>query len=299
MLRICNLGRVLSFTTMVFLGAAQADESQPNIIFIMADDMGYGDAGCYGQKLIQTPNIDSMATEGTRFTNCYAGSPVCAPSRSVLMTGLHTGHTTVRGNFGMHGVIGLGGGKGRVPLRTDDVTVAEVLKSAGYVTGMMGKWGLGEPDTSGHPNIQGFDQWFGFLNQRRAHNHYPEFLWLNQQRFELPGNAAGGEQQYSHDLFTGFALNFIRQHQSRPFFLYLPFTVPHAKFQTPDLGVYADRDWPEEAKRYATMISRMDADIGRILNLLKELQIDERTIVFFCSDNGAANRYDGLFDKQR
>ena len=142
---------------------------RPNIIFIMADDMGYGDLGCYGQTIIQTPHIDRMAAEGVRFTDCYAGSTVCAPSRSVLMTGQHTGHTTVRGNFGKFGVTGLAGGEGRVPLEENDVTVAEVLKSAGYTTGMSGKWGLGEPNTSGHPNEQGFDEWFGYLNQRRAH----------------------------------------------------------------------------------------------------------------------------------
>ena len=154
----------------------------------------------------------------------------------------------MRGNFGKHGVVGLGGGEGRVPLSDEDVTVAEMLKSAGYVTGMMGKWGLGEPNTAGQPNRQGFDQWFGFLNQRRAHNHYPEFLWLNENRFELPGNTLGREQQYSHDLFTGFAMNFIRENRERPFFLYVPFTVPHDEFQVPDLGPYEDCDWPSRCQ---------------------------------------------------
>ena len=163
--------------------------------------MGYGDAGCFGGKHIQTPNIDRLAVEGMRFTQCYAGSTVCAPSRSVLMTGLHTGHTRVRGNFGKGGVKGLGGGKGRVPLRTEDITVAEVLKGAGYSTGITGKWGLGEPVTEGTPNRQGFDEWFGYLNQRRAHSFYPTFIWLNEGRFDLPGNANGKQQQYTHDLF--------------------------------------------------------------------------------------------------
>ena len=150
---------------------------KPNIIFIMADDLGYGDLGSYGQQIIQTPNLDKMASEGMRFTECYAGSTVCAPSRSVLMTGRHTGHTTVRGNSGgIGGVIGLGGKEGRVPLKKEDITVAEVLKQAGYVTGMTGKWGLGEPNTTGEPNSQGFDEWFGYLNQNRAHTYYPTFI---------------------------------------------------------------------------------------------------------------------------
>ncbi len=269
---------------------------KPNIIFIMADDMGYGDAGCFGGKLIRTPNIDQLASEGMRFTQCYAGSTVCAPSRSVLMTGLHTGHTRVRGNFGKGGVKGLGGGKGRVPLRENDITVAEILKLGGYSTGITGKWGLGEPSTMGTPNKKGFDEWFGYLNQRRAHSFFPTFIWLNEGRFDLPGNANGKQQQYTHDLFTGFALSFIRKNKSKPFFLYLPYTVPHSRFEIPDLGPYANRSWSEKAKVYAAMITRMDDHIGQIISLLKELVIDKKTIVFFCSDNGAANRYDGLFD---
>jgi arylsulfatase A-like enzyme len=262
----------------------------------MADDMGYGDAGCYGQEHILTPNIDRLATQGMRFTQCYAGSTVCAPSRSVLMTGLHVGHTRVRGNFGVGGVQGLGGGKGRIPLKDEDLTVAETLKEAGYITGIMGKWGLGEPNTSGTPNRQGFDTWFGYLNQRRAHSFYPEFLWFNEDRFSLPGNLNEENLQYSHDLMTGFATHFIRKNHDSPFFLYLPFTIPHSKFQVPDLGPYADKPWPIQAKTYAAMISRMDRDIGTILDLIDELNLANNTIVFFCSDNGAADRYDGLFN---
>ena len=282
--------------TLIIFQGLEAQVTRPNIIYIMADDMGYGDAGCYGQSLIRTPNIDRLAKEGRRFTQCYAGSTVCAPSRSVLMTGLHTGHTRVRGNFGIGGVKGLGGAAGRIPLKTADLTVAEVLKKAGYRTGMMGKWGLGEPETSGAPNRQGFDTWFGYLNQRRAHDYYPEFLWFNEERFTLPGNLEGEQSQYSHDLIAGFASHFIRQNHQAPFFLYLPFTIPHSKFQLPDYGPYAQADWPEQAKVYAAMITRMDRDIGTILELLEELDLAENTILFFCSDNGAANRYDGLFN---
>jgi arylsulfatase A-like enzyme len=278
------------------IGSDLTAAETPNIIFIMADDLGYGDLGCYGQKEIQTPNIDRLAEQGMRFTQCYAGSTVCAPSRSVLMTGQHTGHTTVRGNFGKHGVKGLGGGSGRVPLNADDVTVAEVLKKSGYTTGMTGKWGLGEPNTTGHPNAQGFDEWFGYLNQRRAHSYYPDYLWLNERKFPLPGNTGGKQLQYTHDLMTDFALLFVKKNYKKPFFLYVPYTVPHAKYEIPNVAPYADREWSASAKVHAAMITRMDRDIGTLMGLIAELGIDEKTIVFFCSDNGAAQRWDGVFD---
>ncbi len=275
-----------------------APEPRPNIVFIMADDLGYGDLGSYGQTEIATPNLDRMAAEGRRFTSVYTGSPVCAPSRNVLMTGKHTGHTTVRGNFGQGGVIGLGGGEGRVPLRAEDVTVAEVLKASGYATAMVGKWGLGEPDTTGEPNLQGWDEWFGYLNQRRAHSYYPEYLWHNTERVELPGNQDGRREQYSHDLLTERALGFLRDRAGKgaPFFLYLPYTVPHAKYEIPDTGQYTTRDWEEDEKVHAAMITRMDTDIGRLLDRLKAKEIPRQTVVFFCSDNGAARRWEGRFD---
>ena len=266
---------------------------QPNIIFIMADDMGYADLGCYGQKHIKTPNINRLAVEGTRFTQCYTGSTVCAPSRSVLMTGQHTGHTRVRGNSGKVGGVGP---QKRVPLKPKDVTVAEVVKQAGYVTGITGKWGLGEPQTTGVPNRQGFDKWLGYLNQRNAHSYYPPYLWHNEEKQILEKNTNGQRKQYSHDLFTDFALNFIRRHKNRPFFLYLPYTVPHAKYEIPSTDPYTDKSWPDDAKVHAAMITRMDADVGRIMMLLKDLAIDSKTLVFFCSDNGAANRWEGIFD---
>jgi len=261
---------------------SQGPAEKPNIIFIMADDMGYGDLGCYGQKVILTPHIDRLAAGGTRFTQCYAGSTVCAPSRSVLMTGLHTGHTRVRGNFGK---------TGRMPLRADDVTVAEVLKAAGYATGITGKWGLGEPKTTGVPNKQGFDEWFGYLNQAKAHSYYPPYLWRNQVKTPLIGNRGGKKTEYSHDLFTAFALEFIRKHRGEPFFLYLPYTIPHSKYQIPSTAPYTDKPWKPNEKVYAAMITRMDRDVGKIMVLLAELGLDERTVVFFCSDNGAASRW--------
>lgn len=262
---------------------------RPNIIFILADDLGYGDLGCYGQQTIQTPNLDRMATEGMIFTDHYAGSTVCAPSRCCLMTGLHTGHAHVRGNA-------------RLPLRPADVTVAELLKQAGYATGIVGKWGLGEPETTGIPNRQGFDHWFGYLNQRHAHNYYPDYLWRNEEKVELanevrdvnpPGGVATKRVQYSHDLFTADALDFVTQHKNGPFFLYLAYTIPHANnearnegMEVPSYGPYANEDWPDPQKGHAAMISRMDGDIGRLLGRLKSLGIDDKTVVLFSSDNG-------------
>ncbi len=269
--------------------ASSADASttakRPNIIFILADDLGYGDLGCYGQKTIRTPNIDRMANEGMRFTQCYAGSTVCAPSRCCLMTGLHTGHAHVRGNA-------------RVPLPPEDVTVAEVLKDAGYTTGIIGKWGLGEPDTTGIPNRQGFDYWFGYLNQQHAHNYWPDYLWKNEEKYPLPNvlvreNIASKKEVYSHDLFTTEALDFIKRHKSAPFFLYLAYTIPHANneagregMEVPSDAPYTGEDWPQQQKNHAAMITRMDTDIGKIMALLSESGIDRNTIVFFSSDNG-------------
>ena len=273
--------------------------AKPNIIFIMADDLGYADLGCYGQKKIKTPNIDRLAAEGTRFTQCYAGSTVCAPSRSVLMTGQHTGHTRVRGNFGKAGgvlVTGSGSPQRRIPLKPEDITVAEVLKQAGYTTGITGKWGLGEPDSTGLPTRQGFDEWFGYLNQRAAHSYYPQYLWHNEEKVILEGNKDGQRKQYSHDLVTDFTLDFIRRQSYKPFFLYLAFTIPHAKYEIPSTDPYTDKPWPKDAKVHAAMITRMDRDIGVIMALLRRLKIDENTIVFFCSDNGAAQRWEGTFD---
>jgi arylsulfatase A-like enzyme len=266
--------------------------SRPNIIFILADDLGYGDLGCYGQEQIATPNIDRMAAEGMRFTDHYAGSTVCAPSRCALMVGQHTGHCLIRGN-------------GRVPLRPSDFTVAELLKEAGYATGIIGKWGLGEPDTTGIPNKQGFDYWFGYLNQRHAHNYYPEYLWRNEEKVYLrnvvepvnpPGGVATERVDYSHDLFTEEALAFVERNRAESFFLYLAYTIPHANnearflnqhgMEVPDYGIYADKDWPEPQKGHAAMITRMDRDIGRLIAKLKALGLDDNTLIMFSSDNG-------------
>lgn len=267
--------------------AGKSSVKKPNIIFILADDLGYCDLGCFGQRRIKTPNLDKMAEQGMRLTQHYAGSTVCAPSRCVLMTGLHTGHCLVRGNA-------------RVPLRPSDVTVAELLKQAGYATGIVGKWGLGEPDSTGIPNRQGFDYWFGYLNQRHAHNYYPTYLWRNEEKVQLknedvnpPDGVATKKVEYSHDLFAKEALSFVERSKDNPFFLYLAFTIPHANneagnkgMEVPDYGIYAEKDWPEPQKGHAAMITRMDGDIGKLFAKLKEFGIDDNTFVFFSSDNG-------------
>ena len=265
------------------------EDQKPNIIFIIADDLGYNDLGCYGQQLIKTPNIDSLAMQGMQFTQCYSGSAVSAPARSVLMTGMHTGHTTVRGNFGKGGVIGLGGGEGRIPLKESDTTVAQVLQKAGYVTAMIGKWGLGEPNTSGEPNKKGFNEFYGFLNQRRAHTYYPEYIWKDTVKIELPGNKNGQKAEYTHDMFADYAMDFITRNKDTSFFLYLPFCLPHSDYELPDNGIYKDEDWGDDLKAYAAMISKLDNTIGRIIITLKESGIDKNTIIFFTSDNGATN----------
>lgn len=268
-------------------GAFAQAPRKPNIIYIMADDLGYGDLTCYGQEKIQTPNIGMLAVQSTRFTQCYTGSPVCAPSRSVLMTGQHAGHTRVRGNSGVNEPKH-DGQKGRIPLEPEDVTIARVLKDAGYATGIAGKWGLGEPGSTGLPNDHGFDEWYGYLNQDHAPDYFTDYLWRNTERMPIPANKAGAEAVYSCDLFTNFALDFIRTNKDKPFFLYLPYTIPHAELEVPDLGPYADEEWDEEAKILAAMISRLDRDVGRILAELDSLNLAQDTIVFFCSDNGAS-----------
>lgn len=271
--------------------AAVAEARRPNIIFIMADDLGYGDLGSYGGKAIRTPHLDRLAAEGTRFTQAYAGSPVCAPSRCVLLTGRHTGHARIRDNNPQVGgelEQFAGGAEGgiRLSLTEADRTVAELLQPAGYATGIAGKWGLAEPGTAGTPNRRGFDAWLGYLNQNHAPYYYTDYLDENDGIRRIPENADGRRQVYSNDLFSDFAVEFVRRHRDRPFFLYLPYTIPHNRMEVPDLGAYADRDWPEDAKTYAAMVTRLDGYVGRLLEELDRLGLDENTVVFFTSDNG-------------
>jgi arylsulfatase A-like enzyme len=270
--------------------------AKPNIIYIMADDLGYGDLGCYGQEQIQTPNLDRMANQGIRFTDHYAGSTVCAPSRSVLMTGKHTGHTYIRGNQEVKPY-------GQEPLRGEIRTVAEMLKDAGYSTGCIGKWGLGPPETEGAPENQGFDYFFGYLGQRHAHNYYPEYLFRNNERVPLDNvvendrlDGAGHatkKVQYAHDLIAEEAMSFVQSHKTEPFYLYFSPTIPHANneagdegMEIPDYGQYTDKDWPEPQKGLAAMISRLDRDVGELLDMIQQMNLDRNTIVLFTSDNG-------------
>ena len=272
-----------------------ASGAKPNLIFVMADDLGVGHLGSYGQKLIRTPNLDRMSAEGMRFTQAYAGSGVCAPSRSVLMTGLHTGHTPIRAN---------GGGDALLP---EDVTVAEVLRGAGYATGLFGKWGLGDAESAGVPSKQGFDEYLGYLHQVHAHRYYVEYLWHNDRKRELPGNQDGQRGTYAHDVIWDAGLDFVRRHKDRPFFLYLAPTIPHVELIVPEdsLAEYSGKfeetpfadprpgyAAPKEPKAtIAAMVTRLDRDMGRMFALLKELKIDENTLVIFTSDNGAQGGY--------
>ncbi len=293
----------LAFLALMFvpasLVAAQAVE-RPNIVFIMADDLGTGHLSFNGQKKFATPNIDQLRTEGLYFRQVYSGCAVCAPCRSVLMTGYHMGHTSVRGN------------SGGIPLLDEDVTVAEVLKHGGYATGGFGKWGLGDAATSGVATRQGFDTFFGYYDQVHAHSYYPAYLWRDERKYFLPGNSGRASdgltgdvrKQYAHDEIQTKVLDFIQANRDVPFFCYVPYTIPHTELLVPDDSVaelsaeypepnpwvdprrhYADQPRPRAA--FAAMIGRMDRDVGRIIKLLDRLGLSEKTIVFFTSDNGA------------
>jgi arylsulfatase len=295
---------------VIFCALVSAAAAQPNIIFILADDLGYADLGCYGQKKIRTPNIDKLASEGMRFTQFYAGNAVCAPSRCALLTGKHMGHAAIRDNLEKGPTV-----EGQQPMPRDTKTVAQALKAAGYSTGIIGKWGLGMPEDHSGPGDFGFDYHYGYLCQRVAHTYYPEWLWRNGVKEMLPGNPPfefgkkkafpPGGQNYSHDLMAADALRWVREQKEKPFFLYLAFTIPHVSLQVPEdsLAEYAGKfpetpfektnhyaPHPTPHAAYAAMVTRMDRDIGRLMELLRELGLDEKTCVFFASDNGATVR---------
>ena len=267
-----------------------AADSRPNFLFILADDLGWGDLSFLGQKQFHTPHIDRLAAEGIFFPQFYAGSTVCAPSRCVLMTGLHTGHCYIRGNA-------------KLNLRPQDVTAAEILKSAGYATGLFGKWGLGHEGSQGVPTRQGFDEFFGYLDQHHAHNYYPAYLMKNEDRYPLrnvvPGTGEFGsgvatrKVDYSAELITKEAVGFIDRHHQKPFFLYYAATLPHANnegkkegMEVPDLGRFKSKDWPEPQKGLAAMVEHLDADVGQLLAALEKHGVAQNTVVFFTSDNG-------------
>lgn len=290
-----SLGILVGWSALLCPVNARANDDAvgPNIVLIVADDLGYGDLSCYGQADFETAHIDRLAAEGMKFTQFYAGSTVCSPSRCVLMTGLHTGHCYIRGNA-------------RMSLRPGDVTIAEVLQDAGYVTGLFGKWGLGEEGTTGVPTKQGFDEFFGYLNQRHAHNYYPGYLIAGEERFPLKnvvpnqdkygGGVSTNKAQYSPDLILDRTLGFLDRHHDEPFFLYYATTLIHANneadengMEIPDLGRFAKKDWPAPQKGHAAMAERLDADVGKIVAKLAEHGITENTLLIFTSDNGPHN----------
>ena len=295
------------------------EPAPPNIVYIYADDLGYNEVGAYGQDKIRTPNLDRLAAEGMRFTQHYSGSAVCAPSRSVLLTGKHSGHSFIRNNKELGGW-GPDEPEGQWPLAAEEQTLAELLQEQGYATGAMGKWGLGGPTDHGRPNLQGFDHYYGYLCQRVAHNYYPTHLWRNEDKDMLPGNEWFSAHQsideplphrddyaiyqgetYAPDLIADEVLQFIRDNADGPFFLYYPTIVPHVAVQVPDdslaeydgafeetpyLGQQSYLPHPEPRAAYAAMITRMDRNVGRVLDLLEELGLEDNTLVMFSSDNG-------------
>jgi len=313
----------LLFIAALFFTACSTPSKQekPNIIYIYADDMGYGDVGFNGQKYIKTPTLDKMAEEGIKFTDHYTGAPICAPARCILMTGKHSGRSYIRNNFEMHDDDPYK--SGQLPIPDEEETIAEMLKKAGYTTAAIGKWGLGSLASSGSPLKQGFDFFYGYIDQAHAHNHFPAYLFRNDQmvmtrndsfhvhtRFDGddPSDLSAYDKykgpDYSLDLMTVEAKNFIQENKDKPFFLYLPYIVPHKALQVPDEslamyeGVFEEEPYlggrgysphPKPLSAYAAMITRMDQKIGEILQLLKELGLDENTLVMFSSDNGPAS----------
>ncbi|MEL7500491.1 MAG: arylsulfatase [Planctomycetota bacterium] len=288
------IGMVMSLLFSRLATAEQPDlrqtDERPNIIYIMLDDAGYNDFGHTGSKFIKTPNFDSICREGIFFNNHYSGSAVCAPTRCVLMTGLHSGHCKRRDNKATGNLKATS--NGLVFLDESDLTVAKHLQQAGYVTGGIGKWGLGNSGTTGSPDRQGFDHFVGYLDQVHAHNHYTDWLWKDGDRLELPENKDGQQGTYVHDVLEQETYAFIRQHAAgdKPFFLYLPYTLPHGKYEIPsndpNLNHYRDQPWSQSVKNYAAMVTRADQTVGNIMALLKQLKIDDNTIIFYTSDNG-------------
>lgn len=302
---VCGLSRAdaEALNAPVSASGASGASGAPNIIYFIVDDLGWADLGCFGSEAIKTPNIDRLAAEGMRFTQAYAGCTVCAPSRAVLMTGQHGGHTSLRSNTG------------GVSIRDEDTTIAEVLKPADYTIGGFGKWGIADVGTPGVPEKQGFDEFFGYYHQIHAHYFYPDYLWHNSTKVELPANAGfyetnprgtagavdvnadGATRQFSQYLIVEQMLRFLRENKDKRFFCYAPWTPPHGGYEIPASdpawALYKDKDWPEKAKVHAAYVTMVDRQVGQVLDLVKELGLDEKTIIFFCSDNGASDRFEG------
>ncbi|MEL7497433.1 MAG: arylsulfatase [Planctomycetota bacterium] len=258
------------------------DDQRPNLIFVLSDDVAQGDLGCYGQKLIKTPRLDQMAAEGTRYLQAYCGTSVCAPSRASFFTGLHSGHCPIRGNYEV-------APEGQLPLPKDTTTVASVLKSSGYATATFGKWGMGFFDSTGSPLKQGVDHFFGYNCQRHAHSYFPTYLWDDDQPILLPGNNGRNQgETYSQELIQNDMLKWVREHADQPFFVFYAITLPHARNEIDDLGEYADQSWTPKQKAYAAMVTRFDSDMGELMDLLRELEIADNTLIVLSGDNGSS-----------
>ncbi|NBS84283.1 MAG: hypothetical protein EBS59_06280 [Verrucomicrobia bacterium] len=268
---------LLPFTLPAADSSSQAVK-KPNIVFILADDAGIGDFSAYGCKYGVTPNIDRLAAEGMKFTRAYSGSAVCAPSRCVLMTGQHTGHVLRRAN---------GSKDGLLSLPATQATVARLLHDAGYATGGFGKWGLGNPGTTGVPENEGFDLFFGYYDQKHAHDYYTDYLVRNSVNVPYQQSGKHTWEDYSHTRIADETLKFIEKNKDRPFFCYATWTPPHDEWVIPDNAPFSKQNWPEEIKNYAAMVALVDKDVGRVMQKLKDLGIADNTLVIFSSDNGA------------
>lgn len=258
-----------------------AENRRPNLIFVLSDDIAQGDLGVYGQELIQTPNLDRLCNEGTRYLSAYTGTSVCAPARSSFMTGLHMGHCPTRANREIQP-------EGQRPLPPNTVTVAKILKEAGYATATMGKWGMGMFDTSGSPFKNGVDHFFGYNCQRHAHSYFPPYLYNDDKRFEIPENAGGKHEVYAQELIQQDVLKWVDAHAAEPFFLFYAITLPHGRFEIDDQGIYTDKPWTEKEKNYAAMVTRIDSDMGALVDLLEKRGIAKDTLIVFAGDNGSS-----------
>lgn len=295
---ITSIALTAPFTSIGKINARETIQSKPNVVFIIADDLGYGDLSCYGQKKFQTPHVDRLALNGIRFTQCYSGTTVSAPSRCSLVTGLHTGHASIRGNKEIQP-------EGQQPLPTGSTTIFNIFKNAGYVTGAFGKWGLGFPGSEGEPNKQGVDEFFGYNCQRQAHKYYPQHLWHNEQKVELPHNENWNKGTYAQDLIQEKALQFIEANQKNPFFMFVPCVLPHAELVVPEdsiiqkfRGLYPETPYkgddngpgygsqPQPHAAFAAMVYRFNIYVGQIVEKLKELGVYENTLIIVTSDNG-------------
>ncbi len=269
------------FCFLVLVAASQAVATPPNLIFILSDDIAQGDLGAYGQKLIKTPNLDRLCREGTRYLSAYTGTSVCAPARSSFFTGLHSGHCPIRGNREIKP-------EGQKPLPAHLPTVATILKSAGYATATMGKWGMGMFDTTGSPFANGIDHFFGYNCQRHAHSYFPPFLYNDAERFPIPENEGGKKGVYAQNLIQQEVLSWVDQQNKGPFFLFYAITLPHGHYEIDDQGIYKNEPWPEKEKNYAAMVTRLDSDVGALVALLEKKGIADNTLIVFAGDNGSS-----------